>query len=293
MLTLFTIPKSFSNEFDHIQRNALRSWKEIMPGSEILIFGDDEGVSEAAEEFGFRYIPEVERNTFGTPIISDIFAKAEGLARYDTLMYINADIILLSDPTEACKHISSSQFLVVGRRWDLDVGERLSFEDSKWKDILRERITKEGKIHGHSGIDYVMFSRGLFRDMPEFAVGRTLWDNWFLWKAHQQGVLLIDATEFVTIVHQNHGYSHHAKGSKGVWKGPESAINRKLAGGYGHAFTIRDADFILFPGGLRRSPVTVYRILSFPFRNFERFPPFSYLLFPGWLAFVLWRKMRA
>lgn len=293
MITLFTIPKAFRGEFNHIQRNAFESWLKALPGSEILVFGDDEGVGEAAREFGFRHISEVKRNTFGTPLVGDVFAKAERIASSDTLVYINADIILLSDPTAVRKHISSPRFLIVGRRWDLDVHERLSFEDSGWQDMLRERITKKGRIHGHSGIDYVMFSRGLFRGMPEFAVGRTLWDNWFLWKAHREGVPLIDATTVITIIHQNHGYSHHAKGSKGVWKGPEAAINRKLAGGYGHAFTIRDADFILSSEGLKRSPLTLYRIISFPFRNFERFPPFSYLLFSGWLAFVLWRKMRA
>ena len=44
-------------------------------------------------------------------------------------------------------------------------------------------------------------------NVPPFAIGRLKWDNWLVWKARVQGFPIIDVTEAVTIVHQNHEYA--------------------------------------------------------------------------------------
>ena len=45
MLTFFSTPKPFVGHIDVIQRNALRSWRQIHPDIEILLFGDDAGAA--------------------------------------------------------------------------------------------------------------------------------------------------------------------------------------------------------------------------------------------------------
>jgi hypothetical protein len=52
---------------------------------------------------------------------------------------------------------------------------------------------------------------------------------------------VIDASRAVMAVHQNHDYSHHPQGERGVWEGAEAKRNRELMGGWHHSFTLSDA----------------------------------------------------
>lgn len=271
MLTIFSAPRAFHRQFDTIQRNAILSWKKLSPECEIILFGNEEGIAEVAAELGVKHIPEVKCNEFGTPLISDLFERAQRIASHSKLIYINADIILMSDFLKGIESVDLSEFLIVGRRWDLDVKERIQFDEENWEDKLRKRISEDGKLHGFSGIDYFIFPRNLWKKIPPFALARTAWDNWLLYQARLSKVPLIDATGIITAVHQNHDYSHHIEGRAGVWKGQEAKINLRLAGGYSHLFTIRDANWILTEGGLERP--------SFPRR-----------IFPALSMFYPWRS---
>src|SRR5438477_11746488 len=101
MLTLFSIPKPFRGHIAVIQHNAIRSWTLLRPACEVILFGDDEGVASAAADLGVRHFPEVARNEYGTPLVSDVFAQAQRHAAHDTLCYINADIIVMNDLLDA------------------------------------------------------------------------------------------------------------------------------------------------------------------------------------------------
>ena len=79
-LSLFTTAKPFLGHPGIIQRNALASWSLLRPRPEILLLGDEEGYGEAARESGAERIPELERNEFGTPLVSGLFSsgRAQG-----------------------------------------------------------------------------------------------------------------------------------------------------------------------------------------------------------------------
>ena len=94
MLTFCTIPKPFCGHIGTIHRNALRSWSRLSAKHEILLFGADEGVAEIAQDLEARHIPVIQRNESGVPLLDDVFGKAQNAARYETICYINADIIL-------------------------------------------------------------------------------------------------------------------------------------------------------------------------------------------------------
>src|SRR5574341_1443728 len=125
MITLFSIPKPFHGHFVVIQRNAIRGWTLLRPSGEIILFGDDQGVAEAAAELRVRHIRGIARNEYGTPLLSDIFEKAQLLAGDGVLCYVNADIILMGDFPKALGRIRWSRFLIIGQRWDLDVVDLL------------------------------------------------------------------------------------------------------------------------------------------------------------------------
>src|SRR5262249_52353879 len=122
MLTLFAIPKHFRGHFATIQRNAILSWTCLRPRPEIFLFGNEQGTAEIAGELGLRHIPDVARNEYGTPLVDDLFRRAEEQAGTPVLGYVNSDIILTSDFCTAIERIRAKygHFLMVGRRWDLD-----------------------------------------------------------------------------------------------------------------------------------------------------------------------------
>jgi hypothetical protein len=178
------------------------------------------------------------------------------MARYETLCYVNCDIVLMSDFLDAVTHTKAKhkEFLIVGRRWDTDIVEAIDFSSRKWEEQTRRIALAADRQRDAWWVDYFAFPRGFYGfDVPPFAVGRTTWDNWLVWKGRESGSL-VDASPSVVAVHQNHDYGHHRQGAKGVWKGEEAKRNFKLAGGWNHVCSIEDAELILRDGELRKNP---------------------------------------
>jgi len=256
MLSLFAIPKHFQGKTEVIQRNAVVSWTYLKPRPEIILFGDEEGTARLADELDLLHIPEVARSRYGTPLVDDLFDKARRISRSEILCYLNADIILLDDFSEAVDRILFQEFMMTGRRLDLELDKPLEFDTDDWQERLREDAVKYGKLHGQTGIDYFVFSRGLYRQIPPFAVGRTAWDNWLIYKARALNVPVVDATPVVRAIHQEHDYSHRAESGDWVLKGPEARSNLELAGGWSRVFTLEDASLVLTPEGLKKPGLT-------------------------------------
>ena len=74
MLTIFTVPKPFDGHIGIIQRNAIQSWRCLRPACEVILCGDEPGTAETAAALGTDRIPAVDRNEFGTPLLSSVFA---------------------------------------------------------------------------------------------------------------------------------------------------------------------------------------------------------------------------
>lgn len=293
MITIFTTTKPFAGHISIIQKNAIQSWKMCSGGAEILVFDNEEGTAEACKELGVRHVPEVKKNKYGTPFISDIFEQAQNFSVNNVLAYVNADIMLTSDFPKTISRVNFPNFLMVGRRIDLDITERVDFGNPNWEGTIREKVQRKGRLHGYSGIDYFVFTKDIWQGIPPLVIGRTSWDNWLLYKAVSRGIPLIDATQSITAIHQNHARYIPANKKTNVWKGPEAKENKALVGGEAHLFSIRDADFVLTEHGIQKQDMTIYRIVSFAFRNFER-SSFLLKLFllPGMIAMVLVRKIR-
>lgn len=251
MLTIFTVPKPFVGHIGVIQRNALRSWSRLGP-VEILILGDEPGAAEIAFEIGARHIPSVERNGYGTPVIRGLFRDAERAASNGLLCYANADVLFLPDLLEALRCLNGRKFLLAGQRINLEVRTEINFQDASWAPSLRRRIQSEGILFSPTGIDYFVFPAGLWGDLLPFTIGRTVWDNWLLYRARARGAQLIDATSTVSVIHQNHDYNHVAGGAAFVWSGPETEENQRLSGGEEFWFTLEDATHRVREGKIER-----------------------------------------
>lgn len=261
-LTLFSAPKPFSDpHIDTIQRNAIQSWMHLGKDVEILLIGQEAGLSEIAQEFGVAHLPKVDRNSWGTPLVSSIFALAREASRAPMLAYVNADILLMPDFMEALMAVSNQmeRFLMIGRRWDLDIHDNINFH-SDWVRNLRDQVKSRGSKHQPAGSDYFIFPHNLFTSMPDFAIGRAGWDNWMIFHSLQTGLPVVDATPSLMVVHQNHGY-HHLPGGVPHYNLEETRINADLGGGMRNMYIILDASHELVDGRIRRARPSLARYL--------------------------------
>jgi hypothetical protein len=256
MLSLFTTPKPFRGHVGVIQRNALRSWTLLAPDVEVILFGDEPGAAEVARELGLRHEPEVRRNEFGTKYLAYFFDRAQEVARHDLLCYVNCDIVLTTDFRRALERVLAwrKQFLMVGQRWDADIAEPLDFSSPSWEERVRRLALETNHQRPPEWIDYFVFPRGQYHHkIPGFVIGRPGWDNWLVWFACHSKVAVVDASPAVVAVHQNHDYSYHPDGEKGVWQGAEAQRNRELLGGWWRFGTIQSATHVLLPDGIQRN----------------------------------------
>jgi hypothetical protein len=271
-LTIFATPKKFDGHIGVIQRNAIRSWTQMSPRPQIILFGTEAGTAEIAQEFGLAYVPNIKCNQWGTPLVSDLFEQAEKLSRSPILCYVNSDIILFDDFSQALARVAaySEKFLMVGRRTDLDVRDAIPFRDD-WASQLKYRASVEGHLQIARSIDYFAFSRGLYPSMPPLAIGRFWWDNWLLWKARSLHAAVVDATRQVVAIHQNHDYSHTAygPGKEELMASEECILNARLTCEtrsdydegffWRYAYTIDDATHRLSADGVTANPRRLWK----------------------------------
>jgi hypothetical protein len=265
-LTIFTAPKPFTNpHIAIIQRNAFQAWK-LLPEVDVILIGDEAGIPEAAKELGVRNVPEVERDEKGIPLVNAVMEIGHKYSDSPVLCYANADMILMSDLVRAARQVSEQvrDFLVVGQRWDLDQTDRLDFSGD-WESRLRLDVAQRGKFYSPWGIDYFVFPRKLYIDVPDFTIGRPAWDNWMVYHACTTFGMAIDASPDVLVIHQNHDYSH-LPGNKSPYGSEVAKSNLAKAGGRKHVYNILETNRELTRGRIRRPQIRPVRLL----RRLER-----------------------
>jgi len=269
LITLFSAPKPFTDpHIALIQRNAINSWT-LLPDVEVLLLGEEAGLTEAARELGVKRISNVACNESGTPLISSMIQLARENSNSELLCIINTDMILMPDFIEAAKTVVrlKDRFVLVSQRWDLDIIQPFEFTEG-WQNGLLSIVHRQGRLHRPAGSDFFLFPKSCYRDVPNFAIGRAGWDNWMIYKARKEGWAVIDCTPSVMIVHQNHDYSH-LPGGRSHHEHPDTNENIRLAGGQANVrYTILDSTHQLTEGGkLARPKMTSLRFM----RTFELF----------------------
>lgn len=242
MLTLFFVPKAFEGKFAIIQENAIKSWISVIrPRPQIILLGDEKGAKDICSKYNLIHIPHINKNNFGTPLLNDIFKKVQGRASNNVIVYINSDIILIDNLDKIASKLAQkhNQFLASGRRYELQISKFINFK-SDWRKSLLEKCNKNN-LKNSAWLDYFIFTKGTLKNVPSFALGRTFWDKWLIWKATHEGYPVIDVTKNVCAIHQSHGYSYKKKTSKSIWEGKEAIENIRLAGGWSHGYSLEEA----------------------------------------------------
>lgn len=248
LLTIFSAPKAFKGHIGIIQENAIRSWLCLHPKPKIILFSNEAGTAEVVRRLNVQLVTAVETNAFGTPLVSNMFSQADNLAAGDVLAFVSADIILTQSTLDAARIAMdwSRRFLLVAQRYDVDVRRLLEFDEG-WEQRWAAKAVAGGKLHTPGAVDLFLYPRGQYEHMPPFAIGRTAYDNWLLWNTVASEIPLIDATRFVTLIHQNHDYAHALKVD--VWDGEEARENRKWIKHWTNYYSIAHANWTLGPDG--------------------------------------------
>jgi hypothetical protein len=230
MITLFTIPKPFIGHIDIIQRNAIQSWLSLKPECEVILFGDEYGTDEIANEFQIKHISGIPCNHYGTPFLSTPFYLADEQAENQILCYVNTDIIFTSDLIKTTLLVSSTmkKYMIVGQRWNANIINEIDFENRQWEQEIIYEAKSKGYMSWRLGSDYFIFPINTLGKFEDFLVGRPGWDNWMLYHARINKIPVIDATRMIVDIHQNHGYEHVPYQGNKSWEGPEAEYNRSL-----------------------------------------------------------------
>ena len=203
MLTIFSIPKEFSGHNKIIQENAIRNWQSTIPKCEIILFGDDKYVAECSRELGIEtHIKNIKKNEYNTPLLDEVFKIAQDTSKYDTLMYVNCDMLFTADLIDAIKLIKHRKYIITGQRWDVDINAPLNISQISWSPFIKDLVSNSGCLHSKSGMDYFIFPKGMIQ-LPPFAVGRPFWDAWLLNNMKNRGIPIIDGTNKIFAIHQN------------------------------------------------------------------------------------------
>lgn len=244
-LTILSTPKRFTGIFDVIQTNAVKSWTKLEPRPEIILFGTDEGTSEICDQLGLTHVPDVQTTASGTPLLSDMFMRGQQLASNEVVCWSNADVIFTDRLLRSADivHRRDQPAYLVGRRRDIEQPTPLDFADG-WQTEITERAHRSGVLKPANWIDYFMFTRGLFPELPPFAIGRPGYDPWLIWRAAELGADVIDATAFVDAIHQRHDYSH-VGGRSVAFTGTEAQRNAAIVDDWRHYHSISYASLRL------------------------------------------------
>lgn len=306
-LSLVTTCKPFTGLLQTIQENALRSWASLRPRCEVLVFGDEPGSKDVCEALGFRHFPDAKRNGLGTPLLGDMLEQANRAASSDTIAFVNADIMLTDSLLTATETVRESfpRFLLLVRRWNASVRDPWRFDSpASQQDLVsfaRSTATLE-PVYG--GIDVFVFYRGLYSEVPPFAIGRGRWDSYLIADARRRRIPVVDATESCVAVHQAHDYEHiqgvesdcetSQAGKPAYASTAEGKENARLLGSPDFIATCLNATHELGPQGLRpsrtRNPFHLARKLAALPSIYPALRPFRPLIR---LGLPIWRLARS
>lgn len=223
-IAVFTSLKTQEGRNGEIQSRSLANWQTVF------------GVADFVE-FEGPLIPFVE-------MVSAVGHDSDA----EVFIYANADVLfdkkqvhaLYNSLCGAWPHELSGDFLVTGQRVDiLENGAR--------------------RLHRPSGMDYFIFRRGMFHDLPKTIMGRAYCDSALVAYCLRRDIPVIDASYALRVEHQFHDYGHVAGGRRTVCLGDDAMANKRNNGLRDFGPNVLDATHTLLPDGrivpnIRRRP---------------------------------------
>jgi len=197
-LTFFTIPQAFEDEYDLIQRNAIKSWTLFNPEPDIFLLGNALDVASIANEFGLYHIPNIDQNAS----ISEIAKWLDRLINNTILVYLNPCVILTKDFTNTIQEIYNNQdhFFLTGQYRTIQTEGVIDFNDSQWQHKLRVMADKQGMSQGQLQDNiYLIFNKQLLKQL--FILNHNAeytWEQQLFYAALRKYYPIIDGSPIIT-----------------------------------------------------------------------------------------------
>lgn len=212
-ITFSTTPKPFNDSNIVRQTNCLRSIVALDVDKEILLFGEqtDSIAQDLCRDLGINFIYEYRRSEMsGIPFVNDLFSRTENFCESDFYCYTNCDMIYLQDFVDTVNFFNElktdKKKFMCGARWDTnEIKQILDFQSLTSAEI--KEMTRIGERHSSFGIDYFIFQKNTFMNMPDFMMARAKFDNFILSHAiDNPDILEVNASNTISAIHQNHHY---------------------------------------------------------------------------------------
>ena len=251
MISFLTSPKGFKKESKLLQERAVESWKNTHPEAEVILYGNEEGVAEAASGLGVRHVPVIGASPRGVPRFDAMVGHAAKEARFDLQVYLNCDILLAPDFLIRVAPVKLPRFLMVGQCFNLGKEARPDLSSKDWTPEIR-RLCRAGEatVRGAESMDYFAFPRGLWEGLAPLICGRAGYDPALMAFCLRRRIPVVDVSKGVRALHQYHDYAHVPGGKREVYLGEEAHFNRATHDILHSSPNTADADFELSHGQL-------------------------------------------
>lgn len=254
MITFLSSPKAFSGNLYKNQLNAIQSWINVHPNSEVILYGNSPGCKEVCAMLGITHVDQIECSPSGVPYFDAIVGHAQKYALYDIQVYLNCDILLTEAILDAIRMVHFPRFLMLGQRIDLGVKANITFQKDNWHLYIESLIRNgDAKLHAPSGMDYFIFPRGLWEGIKPLVIGRTGYDSALVAFCLRQSIPVIDATYAIPAVHQHHDYNHLGGRAKEVTLGSDARNNSRFHKVEHSPPSVIDATWQIYNGQLIRN----------------------------------------
>ncbi|KAK2150674.1 hypothetical protein LSH36_396g06009 [Paralvinella palmiformis] len=211
-----------------IHKRLINNWLALPPGLDPVLFvpfteHNSSWISSAiANNWRVRFLYGLRKNL---PILSAMFKEVLALSTTPFVGYANADLLFDASLISTLRllsqrlNVSNEKILIVGRRRNVDTA---AVNLGSGSDLTKISEMEKIGLHQDNAQDYFIISRQSvpWNEVPDFVVGRIGYDNWFVSKAQDWNMTLIDASRTILAVHQsgidgfNSGWTTVSKESK-------------------------------------------------------------------------------
>lgn len=213
-----------------MQMNSLRSWIALEQEKEIYVFNRNDSVKEMCKNLKVTIVEEYESSSHSDiPTWRTMRNFASKISNDDdVIVWVNSDVMFNNSLIKTIQGVVQSNnenFVLVGQKYDWSNFYDLenNFDLSSLSPLAK---------HGEYAIDYFIFKKQLFENVPEFFIARQKFDNFLLTKAIKE-YFAIDCTNTLLCVHHRHDYGpeinlpFHKAHSTNEWQN-EQRINDNL-----------------------------------------------------------------
>jgi len=212
-----------------MQKNSLNSWSKLKIDKKIFVFNKNQSVKDFCSNLDVEIVEDYECSpnsdipTWRT--MRDYAAK--NASDEDVIVWVNGDVMFddsLIQTIDASK-MFSNDFVLVGQKYDWSNFYNLD-NDVNLKEL------QPLELHGEYAIDYFIFKKHLFENLPGFYIARQRFDNFLVGESVKK-YKAINCTKTLLCIHHRHEYGEnvdipfHQAHSSTNWQN-EQVVNDSL-----------------------------------------------------------------